>query len=175
MTHNTNRWHATVDYIGAITDQQGQDLVERAGDFVAVTIDRERDRTRVSFGVPAGTLRRATEAAHPIARELAAAGGITGAPVAMRILTDDELAAELERPLIPPLVDSTGAREILGGISQQRLSQLVDEHADFPEPIERFAGGRGVWVRAAIEAFEQRWERKPGRPRKTPDQATEQG
>lgn len=66
------------------------------------------------------------------------------------------------QPVVPELVDSTAAREILGGISQQRLSELA-ARGDFPVPVATFAGRR-VWIRSQIEAYGRR-ERKPGRPR----------
>lgn len=157
-------WHVTVEYDKAITEDQAEAIVAR-GDYPTVTVDRDRGRTAISFGVTASTVRQAMDAAARTARDLTA-GTDAGAAVKLRILTEADLADELERPTIPPLVDSTGAREILGGITQQRLSELAQTHPDFPEPIERFAGGRAVWVRAAVEGFAKRWDRRPGRPRK---------
>ncbi len=159
MTH----WHAQITYEGTI-DQDAAETLAGRGEFTPVTVDGERSRTTISFGVQAGTIRQATDAAHKAARDLVA-GLVDGTPVALRVLTDAELEAELLQPQIPPLVDSTGAREILGGLTQQRLSQIQHEHADFPDPVATFAGGRSGWVRAQIEAFNERWERKPGRPR----------
>lgn len=163
------QWNATVEYDRAVAEDQGAELAGR-GEFTVVSIDAGRGRTRISFGVAASTLRQATDATHRTARELTTGVDI-GQAVAVRILTDEDLAAELERPTIPPLVDSTGAREILG-VSQQRLSELLTTRVDFPQPIDTFAGGRHVWVRAAIEGFEKRWVRKPGRPSST-DRALE--
>lgn len=161
------QWHATVEHNKPITEDQADTLLGAAGDFAVIRIDRGRGRTTLSFGVDAGTLRQATDAALRQARDLTA-GVDVGQAVAVRILTDEDLAAELERPTIPPLVDSTGAREILGGITQQRLSELLHTREDFPQPIDTFAGGRHIWVRAAIQGFEQRWTRRPGRPPATP-------
>ena len=54
------------------------------------------------------------------------------------------------------------------GVSTQRVHQLSAEHPRLPEPCYRLAAA-SLWLRPAIIAFGERWERKPGRPRKTPD------
>ncbi|MDP9799361.1 hypothetical protein J2S43_007873 [Catenuloplanes nepalensis] len=157
-------WHAIVEYAGAITEDQAAELTER-GEFVIATIDTDRNRTRVSFGVSASTLRQATDAALRDARTYAD-GIIAGAPIQMRIITDEDLAVENEHPIVPPLVDSTGAREILGVNTQQRMYE-IEQRPDFPVPVETVSGGRRIYTAASIRAFGERWERKSGRPRKT--------
>lgn len=158
-------WHVSIEYDGLISEDQGTELVERAGQFVVVTLDGERNRTRASLGVEASTLRQATDEAWRRARQITA-GIVTGQPVALRIITDAELAAELERPAVPDLVDTAAARELLGINTQQRMSE-IEQREDFPEPVAVVSGGRRIYTRASIEAFGQRWDRRPGRPRKT--------
>jgi hypothetical protein len=157
-------WHATVEYPGTLDVDQAAALASAAAPkFVVVKVDGGRGRTGISFGVEASTVRQAFDLAHRQARELVA-GVTTVAPVVVDLRTDEALAVDLEQPVVPELVDGPGAQEILGGISQQRLTQLRDRD-DFPEPIQTFGAGRAVWTKAAIEAFAAR-PRKPGRPPK---------
>jgi hypothetical protein len=76
----------------------------------------------------------------------------------------DVLDAENAHPTLPELVSVPEAAEILG-VSPQRVHELAVGHRGFPEPVYELRTGR-LWLRAAIEAFAQRWERRPGRPRK---------
>lgn len=165
------QWHATVTYDRAVSDDQAGQIAGR-GEYTTVAVHRDRDRTTIGIGVEAGTLRQATDAAQRLARELTA-GIVTAAPVALRVLTEDELAAELAEPQIPALVDSTGARELLGGISQPRLFELRQTRDDFPDPVATFAGERHVWTEASILGFAKRWDRRPGRPRLGPEVRTQ--
>jgi hypothetical protein len=73
--------------------------------------------------------------------------------------------AELDKPTLPDLVSSVEAAEILG-VSRQRVSELR-RRKDFPEPVYELRTGP-LWIRAGIERFNERWDRKPGRPRSIP-------
>ncbi len=42
--------------------------------------------------------------------------------------------------------------EILGGISRQRVHQILLEHEDFPRPIAVLKAGK-IWSRASVEAW----------------------
>lgn len=76
----------------------------------------------------------------------------------------DLVDAENARPTLPELVAAPEAGEILG-VSPQRVHELAGGRAGFPEPVYELRTGK-LWLRAAIEAFAQRRDRKPGRPRK---------
>ncbi len=76
----------------------------------------------------------------------------------------DMLEAENSRPTLPELVSAPEAADILG-VSSQRVHELAADKADFPQPVYELRTGK-LWLRAAIEAFGRRWERKPGRPSK---------
>ncbi len=90
---------------------------------------------------------------------LAVAAEITAVSVARTDVADERLA----RPAMPDLVSGPEAAEILG-VSVQRVHQLAATRSGFPAPAYKFPGA-SLWHRAAIEAFNARWERKPGRPR----------
>lgn len=85
--------------------------------------------------------------------------------VEVRVIREDVLAEELARPVYPDIIDATEAAEILD-VTRQRVHQLLRDHSDFPRPLYHLRIGP-LWLRASVEAFDRRWERKPGRPRKT--------
>jgi hypothetical protein len=84
--------------------------------------------------------------------------------VRVEAVRQDVLDAQNARPTLPELVSVPEAAEILG-VSQQRVRELAGTNAAFPEPMYELRTGK-LWLREAIEVFSQRWERKPGRPRK---------
>jgi predicted DNA-binding transcriptional regulator AlpA len=75
----------------------------------------------------------------------------------------DSYERQLETSNFPDIVSAPEVAEILG-VSRQRVHQLIGAHAAFPTPIVRVGSGP-LWLRATIEAFNQSWVRKPGRPR----------
>jgi predicted DNA-binding transcriptional regulator AlpA len=118
------------------------------------------------ISVEADDADRAAMAGAELVRKAAAAAGLPEWPlVRLEATRQDVLSEELARPNYPELVSGPEAAELLG-VSRQRLYQLAAQHQGFPEPLYRLRVGP-LWVRSAIESFAQRWERKPGRPRKT--------
>lgn len=85
--------------------------------------------------------------------------------VEVQVIREDVLAEQLAQPNYPDIIDATEAAEILG-VTRQRVHQLLRDHSDFPRPLYHLRIGP-LWLRAGVEAFDRRWERKPGRPRKT--------
>lgn len=90
------------------------------------------------------------------------AGGVDGSVAEGRVCTDELFADEALRPDTAELVGPGEVAELLG-VSRQRVHQLSAQHPDFPAPYARLGIG-SVWTRPAVEAFERRWSRKPGRP-----------
>ena len=91
--------------------------------------------------------------------------GLPGWPVVrLEAVRHDVLEAGNERPTLPALVSAPEAAEILG-VSAQRVHELAAANPRFPEAAYDLRTGK-LWLRDAIVAFGQRWERKPGRPRK---------
>ncbi len=106
---------------------------------------------------------RAAAVAAVLVADLAERAGMPAWPlVRVESVREDVLEAENEQPTLPDLVSAPEAAEILG-VSPQRLHELAATNSGFPRPAYELRAGK-VWLRAAIEAFSQRWERKPGRP-----------
>jgi hypothetical protein len=83
--------------------------------------------------------------------------------VRLEAVRHDVLDAENARPTLPPLVSAPEAAEILR-VSAQRIHELAAANSRFPEAAYELRTGK-LWLRDAVVAFAQRWERKPGRPR----------
>jgi hypothetical protein len=85
-------------------------------------------------------------------------------PVGVEIYTDEEIDRANADPLYPEVVGVAEVAAMLR-VSKQRVSELTSSKR-FPRPLYKLAAGP-VWVKPEIEAFVEKWERKPGRPRKT--------
>ncbi|WP_024877712.1 hypothetical protein [Saccharomonospora piscinae] len=70
---------------------------------------------------------------------------------------------EVDQPTVPELVSAVEAAEILQ-VSRQRVHELAKSRPDFPAPLYELRTGP-LWKRDAIESFDRRWVRRPGRPR----------
>jgi hypothetical protein len=117
-----------------------------------------------TVSVQAEHARSAAERGSEIIEAKAAEAGFPEWPVVrLEAVRQDVLDAETERPTLPALVSAPEAAELLG-VSAQRVHELATGHATFPEAVYELRTGK-LWLRDAIIAFGQRWERRPGRPR----------
>lgn len=161
-------WRTTLVWpLPGDVDQERLDALVRAlPGFGVVTADGETRRLRAEMTVEAGTVRQATDTALRAGRAAyAQAFGTAGEPVSLRVLTAADAEEEAARPAGLDLIGLREIAEILG-VSPQRAKQLADEHPDFPDPVARPLMGP-IFTRASVEAFNGRWERRPGRPRKS--------
>jgi len=147
-----------------------EELLDECMDAVAAydgVVGGSRDLWDARISVEAENAAQAVMAAAETVWELAVVKvGLPNWPlVRVEATRHDVLGEQLAWPNYPDLVSGPEAAELLG-VSRQRLHQLAQEHAGFPEPLYRLRVG-SLWVRSGIEAFGRRWERKPGRPRKT--------
>lgn len=87
-----------------------------------------------------------------------------GAPawpvVRMEVVDADVFEAELAVPNFPDLVGTQEVTEMLD-VSRQRVHELR-RAGRFPEPIVQLASGP-IWLRPAVEAFLEGWDRRAGR------------
>ena len=106
----------------------------------------------------------ASDRGSALIEKLASKAGMPDWPaVRVEAIRQDILEAENRRPTLPELVSGPEAAEMLR-VSPQRLRQLADGHGSFPEPVYELRAGK-LWLKDAIDSFDQRWDRKPGRPR----------
>lgn len=127
---------------------------------------------------PAGwSARVSIDADDPLAAATAAARLVSDAAAAAKLpawplrrveaVAGEVLDAELARPNYPELVSGAEAAAMLG-VTRQRVHQLHRDHPDFPAPLYQLKVGP-LWQRQAIEAFDRRWTRRPGRPARPRD------
>lgn len=118
-----------------------------------------------TISTPAAGAVEATVHGSGLIEKMASKAGMPPWPVVRaEAIRQDVLDAENSRPTLPELVSAPEAADILG-VSSQRVHELAASKADFPEPMYELRTGK-LWLRDAIEAFERRWERRPGRPSK---------
>jgi hypothetical protein len=86
-----------------------------------------------------------------------------GVLVGIEMHTNEELDRLNAIPNYPEVVGVAEVASMLG-VSKQRVSELARSRT-FPPPLYELAAGP-VWVKGSIETFVEKWERKPGRPRK---------
>jgi hypothetical protein len=136
------------------------DLLEKHDGIVSA----DAQSWAATVSVEAATALEAAFLGYRRVMEMAEKADMPGWPIVRTEVTrHDVLDAESERPGLPEVVSVPEVAEILG-VSPQRVHELAAGHAGFPEPVYELRTGR-LWLRDAIEAFAQRWERKPGRPR----------
>lgn len=146
-----------------LTDDRLDELMDVADD-VGWTLSRDPLGVAIvayqATATPVDRLRQLWDAAALWVAEQ----GLSGFVAAGDVMDDEVYEAEALRPDTPELLSATDVAELLG-VSRQRVHQLHSEHADFPAPYARLSSGP-IWTRPVVEAFDQAWTRKPGRPAK---------
>jgi hypothetical protein len=84
--------------------------------------------------------------------------------VRAEVVREDVYREDLTRPQLPDLVSGPEVAEILG-VSTQRVHALAADNPKFPAPVYRLRAAT-LWLRPAIEKFDQGRVRKAGRPPK---------
>ena len=114
--------------------------------------------------VNARTAVQALDAAIKAVTMAALEAGASTTVVGVELTTEEELERLNATPLIPELCGLGEVAEILG-ISSQRASQLARLNGSFPPAVARLKSGP-VFITWQVEAFRDRWTRRPGRPKK---------
>jgi hypothetical protein len=122
------------------------------------------DNVSVQMTVDAGTARQAIDAGLKAVTAAARTAGTSTAVLGVELMAEDEFDRLLSQPPIPELAGMSEVGDILG-VSRQRAGQLT-EHDGFPPAVARLKSGP-VFVADQVRAFDQRWTRTEGRPRKT--------
>jgi hypothetical protein len=148
--------HAVID--DAAADRLMDLLTEHDG---IVSSDDQQWNATISLEEPDPV--RAAAVATALVESLAAKAGMPRWPaVRVEAVREDVLDEENARPNLPDLVSAPEAADILG-VTSQRLHELAASNREFPEPLYELRAGK-LWLRQAVEAFAEGWERKPGRP-----------
>jgi hypothetical protein len=149
----------------AVDEDAADDLMNLLEEHDGV-VSAGTGRWDATVSVRASTAWDAAVHGGPLIEKLACKAGMPSWPIIRaEAVRQDVLDAANAWPTLPELVSVPEAAELLR-VSPQRVHELAATHATFPEPMYELRTGK-LWLRDAIDAFAQRWERKPGRPRKT--------
>jgi hypothetical protein len=133
-------------------------LVEHRG-----IVSSEAGQWGVTIGLEEPDPVRAAAVAAALVESLAAAAGLPDWPmVRVEAVREDVLEEDNSNSALPDLISAPEAAEILG-VTSQRLHELAASNHEFPESVYELKAGR-LWLREGVEAFADRWDRKPGRP-----------
>jgi hypothetical protein len=124
------------------------------------------DNVGVQMTVDAGTARQAFDAGLKAVTAAARAAGASTDVLGVELMTEDEFGRRLAEPPIPELAGTSEVADILGDMTRQRAGQIAAENDDFPPSVAQLKSGP-VFVADQVRSFKERWDRRPGRPRKT--------
>lgn len=145
------------------------DIVEALAACSPVVSVGER-ALRIRMSVEAVDAERAIKAARARLADALPADRRRFALVEVHAQEWERFCADLELPKAIALVGVAEVAQMLG-VSRQRASQLARDPR-FPEPMHVLAAGP-VWAKAAIDLFQQGWQRKSGpKPRSAVPQGT---
>ena len=115
----------------------------------------------VQFSLEAESSREAADHGHQVVSKAVAAAGLPDWPI-VRVEAVRSEVVDREQ-LISPLPQLLGTQEVAAmlGVSRQRLYELRSS-GRFPEPVAELAA-TPLWLRSAIAAFIELWDRRPGR------------
>lgn len=147
-------WRVEHTMIGTLCAEHVADVEQRCEACGAWLSIQPPDRWTVTFDVTADSAVAALTAATP--------GPMPADPVAVSVMTWEEVHREAERAALPALL---GTSEVAGalGVSRQRVHQLATKDPTFPAPLVRVKRGP-LWDARAINAWVAHLDRTPGRP-----------
>ena len=157
-------WYADVNFTvtDLLTPDTAIDITEHlASHGAAMSLSRDGKTAGMSLAIDAKTaLEAANKAARIVDDALEADFKITK----LDVRDASTMAQEITTPVIPDLVSYAEIAEI-AGVSRQRARQFAAIEG-FPKPVVETAAGP-LRLKASVEAWVERRNTKPGRPRKT--------
>ncbi|MFJ3601873.1 hypothetical protein ACIPVA_03660 [Streptomyces anulatus] len=157
-------WSIEVELgVNGVSDDLIEELLENLLDHSPAVGTAPNGNLSARIFVEAGTARQAIDSGLKEVTAAAKAAGLPTTVVGVDLVTEEELERRLAEPSIPDLVGVSEIAEMLN-VVRQRVTQLA-QRSDFPPAVAHLKSGP-VFVRDQVEAFEQRWDRRGGRPAK---------
>ena len=145
-----------------VSDSRVSDFADMLAPFGAVT-SVDHFRWAVQITIAADTALDAAQSGTTTTLVAASQCRFPDWPIErLEVVDVDRRDAELAMSNFPDLVGTTEVADLLG-VSRQRIHELR-KAGRFPQPMVELSGVP-IWLRAAIVAFDEGWERKVGRPR----------
>ncbi len=155
-------WAVTMTLRGSPSESTLIELDENLPWEGSVSSIPTREQFAVTAMIEAPEYGKATDVVAPGILDLLSRAGLHPDVIGVETLEQDEYDRRADEPTMPDLVSAPEVAQMLD-ISRQRVHQLLADNLRFPEPILRLGSGP-LWVAAAINKFNSRWDRKPGRP-----------
>ncbi|MGW1154509.1 hypothetical protein ACWD45_24895 [Streptomyces rubiginosohelvolus] len=160
-------WSIEVELgVNDVSDDLVEELVEHLIDHSPAIGTAPNGNLSARIFIEAGTARQAIDSALKEVTAAAKEAGLPTTVVGVDLVTEEELDRRLAEPPVPDLVGVSEIAEMLG-VVRQRATQL-SQRPDFPPAVAHLKSGP-VFVREQVAAFEQRWDRRSGRPAKPVD------
>ncbi len=157
-------WYADVDFIAAdpLTPDIAISITKLlASHGAAMSLSPDGGTAGISLAVDA---ENALEAANEAARIVDDVVNTGIEIIKLDVRDASTMTEEITTPVIPDLVSYAEIAEI-AGVSRQRARQFADIEG-FPKPVVETAAGP-LRLKTSVEAWVERRNTKPGRPRKT--------
>ncbi len=139
---------------------RADELMDQLADYGAVAAAGECSWS-VQLTVPAESSAKAVAEAQKLVAKAAARAGLPKWPIVrLEAVWDELVEAEQRQSPLPQLLGSQEVVEALG-VSRQRFHELRSD-GRFPEPVIQLAA-TPLWLRSAVDAFLEDWDRRPGR------------
>lgn len=157
-------WSAYVEIeTGSVPDDTADALHEDLADNYASIAEAANGNLAVQLSVDAGTARQALDTALKTVTNAVRGRGLPTTVAAVELVTEQEQDRRNETPQVPELMGTSEIGNLLG-VSRQRATQLAHRD-DFPPAVAHLKSGP-VFIADQVRAFERRWTRTSGRPRK---------
>jgi hypothetical protein len=168
-----NEWSVEIEFLALggpvqrdplVNDELAEDLVEALADLgaaVAFLPDRLSVRVSVDGDDPVEAIGLGRDR---VSRAMESHGFASWPIAEIRVQTPEHLNEEISRPMQALLGVAELANQLK--VSRQRASRLARSDA-FPRPAAILSSGP-VWVESTVRRFVAGWERRPGRPMRSP-------
>lgn len=135
-------------------------LMDKLAGYGASAAAGERSWS-AQFSVEAESATEAASQGGELVAKAVAVAGLPDWPLArLEAVLSDLVDRDLDEPLLPQLLGTHEVAEALR-VSRQRFHELRTS-GRFPEPVAELRS-TSLWLRSAVDAFLEGWDRRPGR------------
>ena len=155
--HVLTLWHATVSFIGTLSDAQAVDIMEALHRYgAATTVDHDFNEVTITLTLDADTILTAATKASAIAAEIASRQSDI---IKLEVASGENRDFENPQPLFPHIIGIRGITR-LAGVSARQAHKYTASPS-FPRPVAITPQGPLYWAHAVERWLEKRTSRQP--------------